>query len=765
MVQRINLLRNVGQFDDVSAGAQLLLDKLTLVYAENGRGKTTLSTILRSLSTGEAKLISDRHRLGAVHLPHIVMQIGATSYVFQNGAWSASWPHVAVFDDNFVAENVCSGIDIGSEHRQNLHGLILGAQGVNLYRTLQNHVEQIEQHNRNIKEYGNDIPVSVRGGMSLDEFCALDENANIAQLIQDTERNIAAAQSADKVRRTSSFAAIQLPRFDIGSINQLLQRNLSDLDSNAAAHVQEHLTKLGQRGEAWASEGIPMISAASVGTDHEACPFCLQDLQNSTIIQHYRSYFSTAYSTLKQDITTQISVINTAHGEDALGTFERSIGTAIQQQQFWHTLVDVAEINIDTAAYSQSWKTARNAVLEALLAKQASPLEPTELSTQAITAINDYHANCDTISTISDALIAANPQIDLVKERTATASITTLQSDLIRLKATAVRHSPTITLQCQRYLDEKATKVTTEALRDTARAALDQYRQTVFPAYEAAINTYLQRLNAGFRIGSVVSTNTRAGASCTYNVIINNTPVAATANDGATFSNTLSAGDRNTLALAFFFAALDQDPQLAQKTVVIDDPMTSLDDHRTLATVQEMRRLINRVNQLIVLSHSKPFLCQLWEAADRIARSAMTVSRSGGTSSTLSTWDVTRDCITEHDRRHELIAEYMQNSDPAKMREVASALRPTLEYFIRAAYPTEFAPGSMIGRDFLPKCRTRLSTPTPLLTQTDIDELQDLLDYGNLFHHDTNPAYRTTSINDQELVQFCTRVLRFTRRP
>ena len=69
----------------------------------------------------------------------------------------------------------------------------------------------------------------------------------------------------------------------------------------------------------------------------------------------------------------------------------------------------------------------------------------------------------------------------------------------------------------------------------------------------------------------------RGGSSCSYSVLVNNVPVALTADAGEpAFRNTLSAGDRNALALAFFFFTLDRDPQIAQSTVVIDDPMTSL---------------------------------------------------------------------------------------------------------------------------------------------------------------------------------------------
>jgi hypothetical protein len=49
MIDRIQLIRNIGQFDSVSARGQIPLKKLTLVYAENGRGKTTVAAVLRSL--------------------------------------------------------------------------------------------------------------------------------------------------------------------------------------------------------------------------------------------------------------------------------------------------------------------------------------------------------------------------------------------------------------------------------------------------------------------------------------------------------------------------------------------------------------------------------------------------------------------------------------------------------------------------------------------------------------------------------------------
>ncbi|WP_457155942.1 AAA family ATPase, partial [Mesorhizobium sp. P5_C1] len=175
---------------------------------------------------------------------------------------------------------------------------------------------------------------------------------------------------------------------------------------------------------------------------------------------------------------------------------------------------------------------------------------------------------------------------------------------------------------------EKAAKKVTEANRAKAREDLDRYRQTIFPTYETSINDYLRRFNAGFRIAQFSSVNNRAGSSASYSVVINQQHVDISAGHGPSFRNTLSAGDRNTLALAFFFASLEQDANLAKTVVIIDDPMTSLDENRSLTTKQELRRLYSRVAQVVVLSHSKPFLCSLWEGADTNTRSAFRIGRA-----------------------------------------------------------------------------------------------------------------------------------------
>src|SRR3546814_5378657 len=75
------------------------------------------------------------------------------------------------------------------------------------------------------------------------------------------------------------------------------------------------------------------------------------------------------------------------------------------------------------------------------------------------------------------------------------------------------------------------------------------------------------------------------------------------------------------------------------------------------------------------------------------------------------------------------------------------SLRPVIEAFLRVAYPEHFPPGMLLG-PFRNLCVQRLGTPDQILDRADTDELRDLIEYANNFHHDTNPAWETHHIND-----------------
>ena len=766
MIEYIKLLQNIGTFDSDNAAASLSLKRLTLVYADNARGKTTLAAVLRSLATGDPLPVAERRRLGSENPPHVVLHCSdePSSLVFQNGAWNKTLPELKIFDDVFVHENVHSGLDVEAQHRQNLHELILGDQGVSLNRSLQALVSRVSEHNTVMEGKARAIPQQESGGLAVDDFCALPKLTDIDDRIEAADRKLMAARNQEALRTAPLFETIELPEFDIEAIEQTLLTDLPDLDKAAEAQVQSHVQALGEGGEAWVAEGFKR----EVAGDDGICPFCGQGLHGLDLIAHYRAYFSDGYAQLKQDAADLGGNIDRTHGDGTQAAFELAVGRARQVGQFWTTYCDVPRIDIDAVAIARDWKAATVTVSQLLRAKQAAPLERLVLNDHALKVLHSYNTHRHGIRDINEMLTASNEAIREVQKQAEAAKIEETLAELTRLKATKARFSAGIAPLCADYLQEKEAKVLTEAERTEARDALEEYRANVFPKLQNDVNSYLQQFNAGFRIDSLVPTNigSGSGSTCTYNVVVNNTPIAVRSANSLqgepSFRNSLSAGDRNTLALALFFSSLDQSPNLANAVVVIDDPISSLDDHRSLTTVQAVRGLSERARQIIVLSHNKRFLCDVWSGADSIGRISLEIAQNGA-KSTIRTWDVSKDGITEHDQRHILLQAYAVNQSGNK-KEVAAAIRLHLEGFLRVACPGRFPPGKLLG-PFLADCRNIVGSTNEVLNEDTIQDLGHIVEYGNRFHHDTNPAWQTEEINATELSGFVKRTLAFVGPP
>ena len=197
--------------------------------------------------------------------------------------------------------------------------------------------------------------------------------------------------------------------------------------------------------------------------------------------------------------------------------------------------------------------------------------------------------------------------------------------------------------------------------------------------------------------------------------------------------------------------------------VVIDDPMSSLDDHRSLSTVQKVRELSRQAKQTIVLSHDKRFLCGILNGLNSHEEYTTLEIAYSGNESTVRHWDATKDSITEHDQRYFLLQKYAA-TQAGTAREVAAAVRFYLEGYFRAACPGQFPPGKLLGQ-FAQECKHKLGGADELINQKTIAELEDILEYANRFHHDSNPAWQSESINPTELLGFVNRTLSLAGPP
>ena len=87
-LRRIKHIGSVGRFRACGAEGDVTFKKFTLIFGENGRGKTTLCSILRSLQTDNPDIVIGRTTLGSGKEPNIVINFEDGTALFKDGAWN-----------------------------------------------------------------------------------------------------------------------------------------------------------------------------------------------------------------------------------------------------------------------------------------------------------------------------------------------------------------------------------------------------------------------------------------------------------------------------------------------------------------------------------------------------------------------------------------------------------------------------------------------------------------------------------------------------
>ncbi len=635
MLKAIKVLKNVGRFSD-TVGSDLRFGRLTLAYAGNGTGKSTIAAILRSLGSGDPKPILERRRLGSDDPPRVVVDLGQVA-VFADGEWSKLESKIRVFDDQFVDDNVHSGLAVEAGHRKNLHTWIIGARGVELSRRLEHLVEAGKAHNARLDRLRGQIPMSALDGMRIEEFLALVPLPEADQLIERIERQLAGFANRDRVQRAAALEALSLPDIMQSEVESLLGAGLQTVDAAALARVDEHFSMLGAGSERWVSDGIAMLGPEGIDRAG-ACPFCGQSLSSAALLRHYRSYFDEEYRALKTRVDNALLGHDRLLRADVVAEFERQARVAVERRGFWSQFVSLSELSLDTKRIADAWMAAHSAVDQQLRDKRDRPLDRMPLASQTRERFDDLSQEREALRQINEQIASINKQVEAIRSQILAGNREELESQLKSAKRQRARHSPEIAQICSAILTEQRSKAATEEKREAMRKEFLEQRKSAFEEFGLALNRYLTRFNADFRVKELTFTNPGGAPSSTYQLVVNDSdvPLAAErpgAEDALSdFRNTLSSGDRRTLALAMYFAGAEREADEHDLVAVIDDPTASLDAHRSLATAQAIVELAQRTEQVIVLSHSKEFMGQLLRVRRGLPSAQLQIEDRGNSS-------------------------------------------------------------------------------------------------------------------------------------
>jgi wobble nucleotide-excising tRNase len=729
------------------------LRRYNLIFAENGRGKTTICAILRSLSTNTPALVVGRRTLGSVEPPEVQVLLGNGSTTFRNGAWSAAFPDIAVFDGTYVSENVFAGDVVDTDNRRNLYRVIIGSPGVRLAERLIHLDGQVRTKTTEVSDNRRRMERHLAPGMTLQAFIALPEDAAIDTRIAAKEQDLQAVQRAEQIQRRPALADVPVPVFP-PPFATLLARTLENVAADAEGKVAEHVRshRMEAHGEPWLTEGLQYISA-------ESCPFCGQVLTQTDLIQAYRSLFSREYHALRQEARDLSAQVERAIGDRVGAAIDQVVLQNNGGVEFWQQYCTFTPPVLPEAGRVGHALTAlREAAQTLLQTKSGRPLEAVAPDDNYTAALGAFEALRASLAGYNAAVAAANAVIHARKRETQTTNVRDAENALARLKAQKARHTDEVRTLCVADERLQGQKIALENEKAQAREQLDAHTQRVIVQYGQSINRYLERINAGFRI--TVPTHTYRGGtpSTSYQLVINQNAVdlgdAATPEDRPSFRNTLSGGDKSTLALAFFLAQLEQDADRGRKVVVFDDPFSSQDSFRRNHTVHQIRKCGETCAQVVLFSHEPLFLKLLWDRVPPAERKTLQLARVGEENTTIVEWDIERAVQARYVADIDVLQRFFSLGE-GEQRDVIQKIRPILEAYCRNLYPTQFTDqdtlGVIVGRIRAAGAGHPLS---PI-----VDDLDEVNMYCRRYHHGENPNAATEPIDDAELQGYVRRTL------
>ena len=338
--------------------------------------------------------------------------------------------------------------------------------------------------------------------------------------------------------------------------------------------------------------------------------------------------------------------------------------------------------------------------------KRASPLDKLDAAEELAEIEAKLSAAAVLVKDYNEAVVATND----ATEKVSSAAPTTLeaaQTTRDNLKKRKARHDTGVQNRVDGYFRAKKRDKRARDTRTHIQKKLKEVNEASAAQYHTRVNYYLGRFGATFTISKITNSMQGNSGQVDYGLLIKGETVARGRGRQAdaipSFRNTLSAGDKTTLAFAFFLAMLDSDNDLAGKTVVVDDPLSSHDTHRRRETVAAIKELCcgDRCRQVIVLSHDEFLLREIQRRCITATSSAFQIDYSGGDEwSVASVVNLDLLCRAGHAKMVDEIAAFV-DTRTGEPDDIVLKIRQVLETHYRRSFSAWFGPdqnlGSMIG--------------------------------------------------------------------
>lgn len=753
MLERIHQVKGVGLLHDAN-GQTHKFQKATFIYADNGRGKSTLASLFRSCSTNNPALVINRRTIDGINDQEVVFQFShGQRSTFQNGNWDTCRPNILVFDSDFVEQNVYAGGQVSTDQRKNLLKFAIGANAVVAQ-------QEYDQADQNLKE-ATAVVRDIIGVLAVaHQSRTLSQFRQIQQVPDADDQIIALNSKISETRNVSLIQAkalpqlLQYPSIDVDPIIAIIRNSLTNIDTTAEQKVKTHLDNHQKNGlEKWISDGQGY-------SESDNCPFCDQPLKGVEIIQAYRTYFNQEYNRLKSDVTRLSNLINTTCSDGIIDKMKSHFEKASAVIDGWQEHLEIIRPAFNEDEARNALSNIRRILEELKQQKESNLLEAVNTDRQLKEIVDEYQVIINVASACNANINDAIKQITQYKESLNSVDIEQLEQQIKELNLAKIRYrSDIIDLFNQLSVSQQA-ESHAQSEKQIKKDVLNQIMQANLHSYKTRINQLLKDFGAQFQIPNI-DFNYRGGLRSDYSLEMRGANIALSGGV-PDFKTSLSEGDKRILAFAFFIASTESDSNLSNKIIIIDDPMCSLDLNRKQQTRTVLKRLYESSKQLVIIAHDIHFLRNLRDDFRRpnIPNNIKFIKLKAVANrySDFGEINIDHECESAYFKSHRLLDEYMAGNAQSSM-EVARTIRPMLEGYLHRRFPGLIDSGLLFGA--VVQLINQAQHPSPLIHAQNITrELNEINSYASQFHHDTNPSADQVQVVDGELLSFVERAIK-----
>jgi wobble nucleotide-excising tRNase len=617
MIKKIKEINKLGIFDSYKWKCSKEFNRYNICFGFNGSGKSTLSNLFNLIATNDNFSPEQKEEL----YNDLKTTETSSEVKFNNNLTYPTKPNqenkkIYVFNSNFIANHVYDG-SVGKMSKFNVKETFLEdptiktlnteietktAEKTNKEAEKTKIIEKFDEikrtYNAVYREHfpnrqlrvGNDVPAIE----TLREKSKEEIEKTIAQKIAEyklSEKQAELEYDIDAIS-TLSFKKINI---DIERISMLLKQTAKEkatkyLAQKIELYKKEIEEEKSDKIEPWFKLGEQLLKI-SKEKDNSICPVCKTDLSTSidSLIAEFADYFDKSYlefvdelKTIKEFIDTAIEDLNTNESNsETIKTFGTKYDTFIEIKY-----PELEQVEI---------KTVLSNIQKQIISKQGDSSKKITIEIEPIKAlIETYNNNIEKLNSFKDNMLTnlRNQKIDPTKlDR----EIRNLYTDLIYLDLngteeekriekfhTATSEIATISSEISELTDKKVQRL--KELKMEAKK----------------VGEYLAKLGI-----THFTIDLREGED------ENNILIKYKGYDEAKkrLQNTLSEGEKTALAFAYFMSKVTTEvTNKGQTIIVIDDPISSLDDNRLYSTAYLIYEEFKDYKQLFVFSHNMLFL-------------------------------------------------------------------------------------------------------------------------------------------------------------